>query len=192
MVKFTNYEAPRYVISPSFRRFLSLTPKYSFRHLFPNSRILCRGLMWEAKSPAYTKERIKLLSRDWVWLYTGFGFTKYLQIVTTSNYNTTANSHTAIQYRKHLNLLSLLCLHQFYGNGFQRRTFPFLWFPEPQLPVSNSNSWTTEQQHCSGSLTNQPSHSTLLTMRLAGISHQPPTLLNAVSRLSSIESRSQS
>jgi hypothetical protein len=50
---------------------------------------------------------------------------------------------------RHLSLLSLLCLHPFSGNGFQRRTFPFLWVPELSkclsyqlLTATAHNSWT--------------------------------------------------
>jgi hypothetical protein len=45
-----------------------------------------------------------------------------------------------------LNLLSLLCLHQSSGNGYQRRTFPFLWDPELS-PASATATlvWLTNQ-----------------------------------------------
>jgi hypothetical protein len=60
------------------------------------------------------------------------GFTEHLhiQLVTTSKYNNIPNSDPAFHYSTHLSLLSLMCLHQFYGNGLQWRTFPFLWVPE--------------------------------------------------------------
>jgi hypothetical protein len=55
----------------------------------------------------------------------------YTQLVTTSNCNATANSHSATHYSTHLSLFSLLCLHKsLRGNDFQRRTFPLLWVPE--------------------------------------------------------------
>jgi hypothetical protein len=47
-------------------------------------------------------------------------FIEHLQIVTTSNCSTNANSHSAIHYRTHLILLSLLCVHQLSRNGFQQ------------------------------------------------------------------------
>jgi hypothetical protein len=58
------------------------------------------------------------------------GFAEHLQIVTTSNYSAIANSYTPLSLQHVLSLLSLLCLQQYSGNGFQRRTFPFLWVPE--------------------------------------------------------------
>jgi hypothetical protein len=66
------------------------------------------------------------------WLQMGFGlvigFTEHLWTITTSNYSTIANSHMHTQHV--LSLLSLLCLHQSFGNSFQWRMFPFLWIPK--------------------------------------------------------------
>jgi hypothetical protein len=56
-------------------------------------------------------------------------FIEHLQIVTTSNYSTIANSHCAIYYSTYVSLLSLLCFHQLSGNDFQQC---------PLLPCSRS------------------------------------------------------
>jgi hypothetical protein len=58
------------------------------------------------------------------------GFVDNLQIVIINKYNAIADSHSAIHYSTNLSLLSLLCLGQSSGNGFQRRTLPFLWVSE--------------------------------------------------------------
>jgi hypothetical protein len=35
-----------------------------------------------------------------------------------------------VRYSTHLSLLSLLCVHRLFGNGFQWRTFLYFWVPE--------------------------------------------------------------
>jgi hypothetical protein len=63
--------------------------------------------------------------------------------------------HTLCNSLQHvLNLLSLLCLHHSSGNGFQRRTFPFLWVPElsPASATATLADWLTNQP------TNQPTN----------------------------------
>jgi hypothetical protein len=95
----------------------------------------------------------------------GLGFIAHLytQLVTTNNYSAIANSLQNVR-----SLLSLLYLHRLSpGNGFQRRSF-----------LSFHVHFLTDRQ---------PSHNSLLrlTPRLAAISHQLPTLLTAVSTLSS-------
>jgi hypothetical protein len=69
------------------------------------------------------------------WLYAGSGFLigfielltdPWLQVIITVSL-----IHTIYSSLEH----SLLCLHQSFGNGFQRRGFPFLWVPELS-PVS--------------------------------------------------------
>jgi hypothetical protein len=61
-----------------------------------------------------TSIRYSNFSYDWVC--TPFRlviwFIDHLQIVTTSNYCATADSHSAINYSTHLSLLSLLCFHK--------------------------------------------------------------------------------
>jgi hypothetical protein len=52
------------------------------------------------------------------------GFIEHLQIVTTSKYIAIANLHSAIHCSTHLSLLSVLCFHQFSGNGFQQWLLP--------------------------------------------------------------------
>jgi hypothetical protein len=78
------------------------------------------------------------------WLWTGFGLligpTGLLQPAVTSNNNiswiyTVYNS----QWRA-LSFSSPLCLHQFYGDGFQRPTFLLLRVPELSPYFSHSNS----------------------------------------------------
>jgi hypothetical protein len=60
------------------------------------------------------------LARDWLWLQTEFGmvtaFIKHLytELVTTSNCSVIVNSHSAIHYSTHLNLLNLPYLYQFF------------------------------------------------------------------------------
>jgi hypothetical protein len=48
------------------------------------------------------------------------GFTGLLQIVTTINCKSDTDLHTSKQLEHAVNLLSLLCLHEFSGNSFQR------------------------------------------------------------------------
>jgi hypothetical protein len=96
-------------------------------------------------------------------LVIGFIAYLYTQLLTTSDYSAIANS---LQHARRL--LSLLYLHRLSpGNGFQRRSF--LSF------------------HVHVLTGRRPSHNSLLqlTPRLAAISHQLPTLLTAVSTLSS-------
>jgi hypothetical protein len=88
-------------------------------------------------------------------------------MVTTSNYGAIANSHTQQVTTAHiLSLLSLLYLHQFSGNGFQRRTFPK--FPRPQLPTSHSNSsqLLNPSTPLSQSLTNQLIQLSITVLRI--------------------------
>jgi hypothetical protein len=85
-----------------------------------------------------------------------------------------------------------MCLHYpLLRSAFQRRTFPFLWFPELSpasiTSLSQRQLTTTEPQQSSNSLTHTLTnslHSNCLTPRLAAISHQHLTLVTAVSRLS--------
>jgi hypothetical protein len=83
----------------------------------------------------YRKAKLNILSRDRVTIHGVWIVTEYMehlctQLLTTSNCSAIANSHSEIHYSAELSLLSLLCLHQFSRNGFQRRTLPFLWVPE--------------------------------------------------------------
>jgi hypothetical protein len=120
-------------------------------------------------------------------LVTGFIEHLYAQLVTTSNCSTIANSHSAIYeyYSMHLSLLSLLCLHQSSGNGFQRRTFQLTLGSRtvtvPQLSASHSNSsqGLNRGRPLTHSLTNKLTVLYSLTPRLAAIAHQPSTLLSA-------------
>jgi hypothetical protein len=57
-------------------------------------------------------------------------FTEHLQLVTKSN-NNSSWIYTVYNSLWHaLGLISPLCFHQSFGNGFQRRTYSFLWDPE--------------------------------------------------------------
>jgi hypothetical protein len=77
------------------------------------------------------------VTKDGFGLVIGYTEHLYTQLVTTSKCNAIANSHCAVHHSTHLNLLSLLCLHQSVsGNGFQRRTFPFLWVTEMSPSLS--------------------------------------------------------
>jgi hypothetical protein len=70
------------------------------------------------------------------------------------------------------------------SSGFQQWTIPFLWVPE-LFPASATSfsQYLRPSSHQINLLTHQLTHSTQLTPRLAAISHQPPALLTAVSRL---------
>jgi hypothetical protein len=106
---------------------------------------------------------------DGVWLVIGFIEHLYTQLVTSSNYSAIANSHSAIRYSTILSLLSLLYLHLLSpSNCFQRRSF--LSFRVHVLTGRRLSQLT----QCS----NWPSP------RPVAVSHQPPTLLTAVSGLS--------
>jgi hypothetical protein len=65
---------------------------------------------------------------------TGFGlvmgFTEHLQLVTKSNNNNSWIYTVYNSLRHALGLISPHCLHQSFGDDFQRRTFSFLWDPE--------------------------------------------------------------
>jgi hypothetical protein len=106
----------------------------------------------------------------------------HLQILTTSNYSATANSHSAT----HLSLLGQLCLHQSSGNCFQRRNFPFPWVPK--LSRASATSFyqqqltRTELQQSSNSLTYHSTHSTPLTNSGAG-GHLTTTFCSSHCRL---------
>jgi hypothetical protein len=75
------------------------------------------GVHRKAKLNILSHDRVTI---DGVWIVIGF----------IEHCSANANSHSQIHYSTYFSLLSLLCLHQFSGNGFQRRTFPFLWVPE--------------------------------------------------------------
>jgi hypothetical protein len=111
--------------------------------------------------------------------------------VTTSNYCITISLiQTLCSSLQHaLCLLSLLCLHQSSGNAFQWQTFPFLWVLELSLCLSYQLLTATAHKDWTAAVlkvTNSLTHSLhWLTPRLVAISHQSPTLLAVISRLSS-------
>jgi hypothetical protein len=124
-------------------------------------------------------------------LVNGFFGQLCTEFVTKSNCSAIANSHSAIHYSIHISIPTLLCLHQFSGNGFQQQTFPFLWvpelFPRPQQPASSGNSsqGLNRSSPPTNSLAHQPTHSTPPTSRLEAIPHHPSTLFIVVAKLSS-------
>jgi hypothetical protein len=78
-----------------------------------------------------------------------------------------------MRYSTRLSLRSLLCLHQFSGNGFQRRTFPFLRAPDSlrASATSNSSRGLNRSRPPTHSLTHwlpgwRPSHTNLLLFSL--------------------------
>jgi hypothetical protein len=151
--------------------------------LFENKTLSLFRVIFLLRHPCLCPLRMSVLA-SWAYgLVSGFIEHIYTKLVTTSNYSAIANSHSAIHYSTHLSLLSQLCLHQSSGNRFQRRKFPFLWVPELS-PNSSSSQRLKRSSSLTQSLTHQPTHSTALTPTLAAISHQSPTLLATVSRLS--------
>jgi hypothetical protein len=59
------------------------------------------------------------------------------------------STQSTIHYGTQVSLLSLLCLHKSSGNGFQRRTFPFLWVAELS-PCQKSKLPTVSRSVCPG------------------------------------------
>jgi hypothetical protein len=69
------------------------------------------------------------------------GYIGLLQIGTTKKaYALSVLRKLQFTGTQHLCLLSLLCFHLSSGDGFHRRTFPFLWAPERSPCLSHSNS----------------------------------------------------
>jgi hypothetical protein len=130
------------------------------------------------------------------WLKTGFRliirFIEHLctQFVTTSNCSAITNSHTLKFATVHNYVFSVCCVFTSRclvtaSNGGRS---PSAGFPNCSLAsaitFSQQQLTTTEPRQSSNSLTHQPTQSTPLTLRLAAMSHQTPTLLTAVSRFS--------
>jgi hypothetical protein len=154
-----------------------------------------------------------ILSRDWVWLYTGLGFMtgsvelwynarlhftvhthththKHTHTHTHTNTQTNTNTNTHTHTHTHTLLSTVTSSLPFVSSGFQRRTFPFLWVPELSLCLSYQlliatahKDWIAAVLSLTRPLTNSL-HSTDLTPRLAAISHHPPTLRTTDSSLS--------
>jgi hypothetical protein len=115
---------------------------------FPFSRLLrLAGLRWRYSNPP-PHGTSNIVSRDWVWLQTGFrlmiGFTEHLQNVTTNNYDSLTGLHTpkiTVNYRIHKVFLAFpnRCLVATCNVGRS----PSSVLPKgrgPQLPASNSSS----------------------------------------------------
>jgi hypothetical protein len=77
-------------------------------------------------------------SLDWLT-----GFTRLLQLVTTSNNDKTIQS--AIYYGTKSSQST--CLYQFSGNSFQQWTFAFPWVPKLSVCLSHTNSQLTLTEH---------------------------------------------
>jgi hypothetical protein len=74
------------------------------------------------------------------------GFIEHIQIISTSNSNS-SRIYTSYNSLWHaLSLLSLLSLHQSFGKGFQRRPFHFLCVPKLYPCFSYRNDRLTDSQ----------------------------------------------
>jgi hypothetical protein len=130
---------------------------------------------------------------DYKWafgLVIGFIAHFCTQLVTTGNYSAAANSHSANSLQHTLKSSQPAVFTSFLvtaSNGGRSPSSGFPNYPLDQLPASDSNG--SQGLNGSGPVTHAPTHqlthSTLLVIRLTTISHQPLTLLTAISRLAS-------